>query len=384
MTDLDTRIAMTVYYLGQGLPYTEIARLLRVDPSSISRYIKQAEDRSWVRRAIQIQLPPDVLEQVENFLRVPELETRLRDAYAEDRQSALQPGGVVVVRAEGGTPAGDNSTEHRSRVRTLLAIEAARLLVDLLVERAGSDRTTLGIAWGRSTGAVVSQLKQAALPELKHLETVPLQGGVGQVVDDAHGQFYPDVLAQELSTLFKTARPAQNLNLPAFIDPEVARELGEDGLKTIWRFIEAEPSYRRVNKAYESLNIGLIGIGGLESDAWATGSGYLPDADLVKELKKEGAIGDIACRFYRNVVEDPIEKEETIATPCIHLTNQRAIGISLTQLRERVAAGARIVAIAGSGRGAKGLAIHAAIRNGLISDIVTDDRTARSILGQSD
>ncbi len=384
MTDLDARIALTVYYRSQGLAYSAIARLLRVDASSISRYIKQAEDRSWAKRTVRMQLPPDMLQIVRKSMRSPGLEDSLREAFADDARSALRPEGVIVVRTDKVIPGDEDAQQDRNFVRRLLAIEGSGLLTDVLSQRAGPNRTTLGIAWGRSTGAVVSQLKEIALPEVPNLEAVPLQGGMGQVADDAHGQFYPDVLAHELSALFKASRPAQSLSLPAYIDPDLAQELGEAGLNTIWRFFEKDLSYRRLREAYADLDVGLIGVGGLEPGAWATGSGYLPNADLVKELRNEGAIGDIACRFYRDAVEDPIEQEDGLDTPCIHLTNRRAIGISLTQLRERVAAGARIIAVAGSESGAKGPAVRAAIRNGFVSDVVTDDRTARSMLGETD
>ena len=67
-------------------------------------------------------------------------------------------------------------------------------------------------------------------------------------------------------------------------------------------------------------------------------------------------------------------------TETIRQTNLRAIGISLAMLRARVRAGARVLAIAGGKRGAKAKAIHSAVNNGFVTELVTDEETAVTIL----
>ena len=125
----------------------------------------------------------------------------------------------------------------------------------------------------------------------------------------------------------------------------------------------------------------MVGVGGFESGAWAVTSGYLSAAD-VKDLKRAGAVGDIVCRFFREAGESPIEGWAAASGGggAIRAANLRAVGVSLATLAARVRAGARVLAVAGGASGAKALALRAAVRAGLVSDIVTDSPTCLTIV----
>src|ERR1044071_3958078 len=101
---LHARIALAAYYASAGLSYAEIARVLRVDGSSVSRYLKQAEERTWVRRRTELTLPADVEARLHRTVRDPELEAKLARAYAALRgrrnsRVVLAHDGIVVLRA---------------------------------------------------------------------------------------------------------------------------------------------------------------------------------------------------------------------------------------------------------------------------------------------
>ena len=53
----DSKIALSAYYKGRGLSNAEIATLLRVDVSSVSRYLKQAIEKRWLHQTLQLRLP---------------------------------------------------------------------------------------------------------------------------------------------------------------------------------------------------------------------------------------------------------------------------------------------------------------------------------------
>ena len=390
----ENKIALSAYYKSLGLSNAAIATLLRVDASSVSRYLRQAEEEAWLQYNLQLHLPRELDRAARATVREMDLEESLFNLFAaRGTPSRLRRDGFVVVRTgveerhgkKGGctTRSKTSAPEIDDLHLAMMSIEAGRLLLDLLARRDVRRSTILGTTWGRSTGGVIASLAKMSLPELTELLVVPLQGGVGRTASsDVSSQYYPDILAERLSLLFHSRRQPALITLPAYIAAQAAKQVGEAGLKAIWRFIENDTSFQRATEAHQHLDIALIGVGGLEKGAWAVSSGYLGDAAIVNALKKEGAQGDIVCRFFRDGPENPIEgwSPHSAPTETIRQTNLRAIGISLSTLAARIKAGTRVLAVAGGQSGAKARAIYAAVLNGFVTDLVTDDATAMAIL----
>ena len=396
--NIDNKIALSAYYKGRGLSNADIAVLLRVDASSVSRYLKQAEQNKWLQQKLQLRLPRELDRVVQATVRAVELEEALFQLFSEAAgRGTLGPKvrreGFVVVRAprdpnRDGKEARQENPPTQARVldelgMAMMCIEGGRLLLDLLSQRERDQPTILGVTWGRSTGGVVSCLGEMSLPELPNLVVVALQGGVGRGLSpDVGSQYYPDILAERLSLLFRSRTIPVRITLPAYILAATAAEVKDAGLRAIWKFIESDGSFQQAVLCHKRLDVALIGVGGFESQAWALSSGYLPDANAAAALIEEGAVGDIACRFFRDRPEPPIEGWDASSggSEAIRRTNLRAVGVSLASLRARVGAGARVIAVAGGHSGAKAGAIRAAVLGGLVSDIVTDEETAVSIL----
>jgi DNA-binding transcriptional regulator LsrR (DeoR family) len=388
--NIDNKIALSAYYKGKGLSNADIALLLRVDASSVSRYLKQAEENKWLRQKVLLSLPRELDRSVQATVRDVGLEEDLFQFFSAKASqgastSRIRREGFVVVRPPRRSDAGART--HTGVLHELcmamMGIEGGRLLVDLLLQGERDQPTTLGVTWGRSTGRVVSCLGEMSLPELPNLVVVALQGGVGRSLSsDAGSQYYPDILAERLSLLFGSRSAPIRITLPAYISAVTAAEVKEEGLKAIWKFIEGDYSFQQAALHYKRLDLALIGLGGFERQAWARSSSYLADANSVAALIEEGAVGDIACRFFRGHSEPPIEgwDERSGETEAIRRTNLRAIGISLASLHARVRAGARVIAVAGGHSGAKAGAIRAGMLGGLVTEIVTDEDTAVSIL----
>jgi DNA-binding transcriptional regulator LsrR (DeoR family) len=389
--DTESRIALASWCKHRhSLPNSSIARLLKVDVSSVSRYLSQAEKLGWVVPRYDLKLPAQLEEVAQNFTRDIPLEERLYKSLQETCDASgnplkLRSEGLVVVKSA--RFALESTKKAKVSPLDLIAIEGARILVDLLNVHK-KEMTTLGIAWGRSTHRVVSSLKDH-YPDFRseNVQIVPLQGGMGLPSAQAdNAEFYPDILGQQLQGILKSAKSPLRLCLPAFIKNQGEMDVSDEGLRAIIQFVTNDSSYKSVSKAYESLDLGLVGIGGLEENNWALESGYLSSESEVQELKNAHVCGDIVCRFFRDAVEDPEEPSEGFAPQVrddqslLFRTNRRAIGISLQRLRDRVEHNARIIAVAGGGAGAKASAIHAAILNGYITDCVTDEITASRIL----
>jgi DNA-binding transcriptional regulator LsrR (DeoR family) len=391
--EIERRVALSAWWKAMGLRNAEIADLLRVDVSSVSRYLKQAEDSGWLSQQYSVNLPRELAEQVQPAARDPELEASLWGALSgspgahPNAQRVGREGIVVVRKLESGTARRrDQADAWKSEpmLMSRMAIEGARLLLDRLGQRERCESTTLGITWGRSVGQLVECLSNMVLPEFPNVSIVSLQGGVGRghVAAPFMAPYYPDTLAERLRLLLHATNPPSLITMPGYVRRETASAVGHGGMEAIWRFIEDDVSFQQAVEAHRRLDVAVVGVGGFEPGAWALRSGHVTDQEMVTELLSEGARGDIACRVYRDGPEEPIEGpgRGACGTPAILGMNHRAIGISLTDLRSRVEAGARVIAVGGGSRGAKGLALRAAVRNGFATDVVTDEATARAIL----
>lgn len=373
--ELDERVALAAYYKQRmRLSNATIARILRVDVSSVSRYLSQAERNRWLVPRFDLRLPTRHLQMSRARSRNPGLEQAVQNAFeqAVPHRSMCE----VIVAEALDAPLVDT-----------LGVLAGELLVDVLSNRSPK---VLGIAWGRTTHAATSAISRMSPIELPSLRVVPLQGGLSSVQAEPHqGIYLADTMAQSLANCFQTESPPQRLPFPAYVDAATAGTCTEVGLEAISSFIRGSESYQEIRSLYAKLDAALVGIGGFEPDAWALKSGFLPDPQAVSELQKVGVCGDIVCRFYRDIEEAPSEDsiedagspvESDPACRLLLQVNRRAIGISLRQLRERVSSGARVIGLAGGNDGAKALAILGAMINGFITDLVTDRTTAQRLV----
>ncbi len=392
----DLRIALAAYYKSLGLSNADIAKRLRVDVSSVSRYLTLAKDQGWLEERLVLNLPKEYAQKIAEMLRRPELETELFSRFGSSQENerkhrgCLHEQGVVVVASIQSTETHLSKQDRDQIYMSRIGVEGAALLLDILSQRVSLRQTTLGVAWGRTTNAVVNALKERDVIEFPQLVVIPLQGGVGMALEPSEAaKYYPDILVQEISKIFRALTPPYHLSIPAYIDYQTAVEVGDEGLDHILTFLQRDQSFRRVSEAYHALDIGIVGIGALEENAWAFTTEYLSNEEEVYALKKAG-VGDIVCRFYRDVVEDPVETladldtaatvEEKAIKRTLYQTNRRALGISLQKIRQRISAGARIIAVAGGNDGIKARAIYGTLINGFITDLVTDEATAEKIV----
>jgi DNA-binding transcriptional regulator LsrR (DeoR family) len=393
----DLRIAFAAYYKYHQISNADIAKVLRVDVSSVSRYITQAKEKDWLEERLILNLPKEEAQKIAKMIRCPKLEAQLYALFSSSQENekkhrgCLYEQGIVVVGAIEDVETHLSKQDINQIYLSRIGVEGAKLLLDVLSRRVAQRQVTLGVAWGRTTNAVVNALKNLSVAEFPKLLAIPLQGGIGMAFDQSENvSCYADVLAKEISDIFATSSPSIRISVPAYIDYQTADEVGDDGLEGILKFIKRDKSFRRAEEAYNNLDIGIVGIGALEAEAWAFKTEYLVSKEEISALQKAGVCGDIVCRFYRDVVEDPVDTradldtatttEERTIRNTLYKTNRRAIGISLRQIRQRISSGARIIGVAGGKDGVKARAIYGALINGYITDLVTDEITAEKII----
>ncbi|MGA7342839.1 MAG: sugar-binding transcriptional regulator [Terracidiphilus sp.] len=252
-------------------------------------------------------------------------------AEIEDRLTAqYQLKDAVVV---------DCPAEEEPMVRDLGA--AAAYFLETTVKPGAS----IGISsWSRSLFAMVDALHPG--DSCRGGKVVQILGGVGNVGTAHHATY----LAQRLAALIGAS--AVLLQAPGIVgSAEARRVLARDG------------SVRKASELFEHLDLALVGIGSMEPSRLLATSGNVFSPRERAELSRQGAVGDICFRYYD-------AEGAAIKSPLM----QRVIGIEPAVLKRAP----RVVGVAG-GR-AKMRAILAALRGRWINVLITDHRTAESLL----
>jgi deoxyribonucleoside regulator len=222
--------------------------------------------------------------------------------------------------------------------------QVARLAGRLLSDWFDSDMV-LGLAWGTTVSTVMDHL----VPKRTRGATVVQLNGAVHATS-AEVRYVSDLLGHAAD-----AFEAQSVffPVPAFFDDPATKS-------ALWR----ERSIAGVVDLHRRCDIAVFGvgswIGAITSQVYS--GGYLDEEDM-ESLKTAGAVGDVCTTFVR--------ADGSWADLVI---NQRSSGPDLAQLARLPR---RVAVVAGSGRvpGTAG-----ALRAGVITDLVIDERTALALL----
>jgi DNA-binding transcriptional regulator LsrR (DeoR family) len=216
---------------------------------------------------------------------------------------------------------------------------AARLLMDLF-----DDEMVLGVAWGTTVSAVARALGRK-----------PTRGGTVVQLNGAANTVTSGVdYASTIVTAYGAAFDAEvrHFPVPAFFDFADTRE-------AMWR----ERSVQRVLSVQRRADIALFGVGALggQFPSHVYSAGYLDDGDLAA-LYAAGVVGDVCTVFLR---QDGSYQDIAI--------NRRATGPTPAELANIPR---RLCVVAGE---AKLRPLVAAMRAGVVTDLIIDEPTARRL-----
>ena len=203
--------------------------------------------------------------------------------------------------------------------------------------------SVLGMTWGTAILAVVDALTAERYSEVR---VVQLLGGLGRPEAEVYGA---DLVRRAAASL--GARP-RILPAPGIVATKMVRDA-----------LLVDPQIADTLDLGAQAHLAVVGLGQLAAGSVVTQAGILTQSEL-DELAALGAVGDIGLRFF-----------DADGNAIQHEINERIIGLDLAQIR----AIPRVVGVAG-GRD-KDEVIRAALRGGLIDVLVTDDGTARRVLG---
>jgi DNA-binding transcriptional regulator LsrR (DeoR family) len=229
--------------------------------------------------------------------------------------------------------------DQGERLKQVLAEATASILMRIL-----KDNDIVGVGWG-STLAYIPQYMERGKVDATF---VTLIGGYGQKKIEMHGSYIASSMANSLNS------KCHLLNAPAMVD---SLELCETLL--------TDKNISSVLAIGRKANIAVIGIGApFSPESTIFDSGYFKTKDI-DELRKEGAECDIVSRVYL----------DGQGNECGFALTNRTIGITAAELK-------RIPLVIGvAGGEAKHRAIKLALQAGYVNGLVTDEKTAKFLLG---
>lgn len=237
------RMAATLYYVD-GLGQTEVAALVRVSQTKISRLLAIALERGIVRITVE---PYQA--------RLPKLEKDLCEMFG--LQSA------AVIR----TPKNTTPEAARQTVGHFGAPFVASLF---------PNPGVLALGGGRSVTEVVQRLRRA---DQRRLTVVQAMGSIDSNISPV------DALELGRKIVSLWGGEFLTLSTPAFSSDKKTRDtfLASEQIKNVWE---------RLRKA----DAALVGVGPLEQTVYSE-RGVFSAAD-VAQLRSAGAVGEICGRFF--------------------------------------------------------------------------------------
>ncbi|KPL74817.1 hypothetical protein ADN00_13300 [Ornatilinea apprima] len=297
-------------YYNEGLTQDTIVEKLNLSRAKISRLLQQARDVGIV--TITVNAPAGTYSDLEEQI---EARYGLREVIVVD---VADPDSQVVVNQE-------------------LGIAAANYLNRII-----KNGDSIGFSWGTTLNQVVSYIQAQSLPDA---QVVQIIGGLGPPESEFHATDLCRRAAQHLGCRL-TLLPA-----PGIVDNQQVKEV-----------ILSDSHVQKAFHEFCSLNIAFVGIGAPTPSSVVMRDGSILNQQDLERLQSQGAVGDIALRFF-----------DSSGTPIYSDLDTRVIGISLEQL----SCIERVVGI--SGGVSKTAAIQGALAGKLVDVLITDQLTARRL-----
>jgi DNA-binding transcriptional regulator LsrR (DeoR family) len=215
---------------------------------------------------------------------------------------------------------------------------AAARFLHTLIEQSGP--LSIGVGKGRSLAAMVDNLPTLKRPDLKFVSV--------------SGSLTRNLAANPFDIVHKLVERTggEGYFLPV---PYIAASVEEKEL------LLAQRSVQDLLALARKADVFIIGVGAVGGDAHVRQVGMVSEAEWL-ELKSLGALGDVMGRF---IDADGLAVESEV--------NAHSVGLTVDDL-----AGRRVIAVVGGA--AKGDAVMAALKTGVITDLVLGEAAARHIV----
>lgn len=302
---------MASMYYEEGAKQSEVAKRFNISRSLVSKYLAKARALGLVEIIIH--------DDTAHPYRL--LEEKIAEKFALQEVICIAPTGVELLNKR-------------------IGITAAKYLARIL-----QPNQKVGV----SAGTVVHEAAMNFSPksQMESVKFVPLVGGLGQ----QHMALQANVVCELFAK--KSDGMAVELHAPITVDSAQAKQV----------FME-QSFIKQVFDEAKSVDVALVGIGGLPAYSTMTKTYLLADSDQLQvELSDRKVAGDICYNF--------IDEEGNLAA-CTW--NDRVLAIDLEDLKKIP------TRIGVSGGKEKIGGIQAALKGGLVNVLITDEETAKALL----
>lgn len=299
-------------YYAEELTQSQVAEKLGVSRSTVIRLLRRAKESGLVQITLGVSS--------QTF----EAERNLENRY-----------GLRKVRI---VP----TAEDDAMQRRWMGQVAAETLVGMV-----RDDAVVAVSWGTTLQAMADSLYGDT--SVSGMQIVALVGGLHNATRGTN----PSEVAEQLGQYFHA--PARALYAPVYVKNEATAS----GLRS-------DAGLREALELARNASLVVFGLGALHDDATMLKLGYI-DATEKEFLEREGAVGDIGCRWVDR------DGQAVALPPTIH-----PIGIELENLRnipERLAV---------AGGPSKNEIVRAALRGGYVTHLVTDEQCAAFLLAEDE
>jgi DNA-binding transcriptional regulator LsrR (DeoR family) len=298
-------------YCEQGLIQSEIATRLGLTQVAVSRLLKKAQKNGIVRTTVVT--PPGTFAELEEMI--------------EQRFGLSQ----VII--------GEAASDSEEAVIAAIGSAAAQFLEATL-----SPKEVIGISsWSTALLSMVNQMHPVR--KVQDCLVVQMLGGIGNPSAEQHANH----LVVRLASLVQGE--ARFLPVPGIV-----------GSANAAKILQRDPNVINTVGLFEKVTLALVGVGALEPSTLVASSGNIFSEDELKNVRSQGAVGDLCLRFYD-------AKGQAVRG----ILDDRVIGMTLDGLRRA----RRSIAVSGGKR--KVVAILGAIRSRCINTLVTDQYTAERL-----
>lgn len=385
--DLDS-LVVAHYAVNEKMSYEDIQKMMGLSRATVARRLQHAKNNGWLIEKPILNVPPLLGEQFRQRIQ----ETNLQKQLVERLGDYGLRGATVVFDKE----VGRDEYEVSQRVGQATAARLAHALTG----RSGY----IGINWGHAVRWAIEYLPKQ---ERKHerLTFVPLMGNLS--VDEAQRKEFEEAWRCSSNRLTRLAAeafgtgPSRRLTTPAFISK---RFLGDRArLSVIWELINEDISYQRIlgrghhNSAavrvnqsdcqdepplIEKMDTIVTGMSALQPESALVTIANLVDDDELAMLRANGYVGDLGGHpIFDGELGKPSDEAKTLADSVSKLVIS-----ALPEDFRRVAQRARDensnckgVFMTGTGP-QKARAFLAAIKMGVVSELITDRATCQQML----
>ncbi|MEP0960714.1 MAG: sugar-binding transcriptional regulator [Roseobacter sp.] len=209
-------------------------------------------------------------------------------------------------------------------------------------EIANRDNKVIGIGNGRTLAACIRQMSSTSAPDTKF---VSLMGGLTR-----NFAANPHDVIHRLAE--KTGAEAYFMPVPFF-----ANSIEDRDVMLVQRGVP------EVMSMAASADLKLVGIGTVGDHAQTVSAGVITP-DVMQDVRQRGGVGELIGHFF-NIDGKPVKTK----------LSDRTLSIGLQDLQS-----SRVIALAGGEE--KVNSIWAILKSGLLDGLITDERTAKTLLRQ--